>query len=473
MYCSTNTTRVPLSKILKEGGTRVMNLTPIDLLSFVIDEISKSKSKYAINPETDFIRDRKLPFKTLLMMLIRMEGNCMNAEIMKQFPDLEKRMCASAVIQQRDKLKSNVFLDILRLFNQYLPIKHRLKGYRILAIDGSKIQVPLNRKGKYFFGPIGRPKKDGTKSEDISMVIMHGIHDILNRRFVDMRITPAKDKGNDERSSAIDMLLDNELSDAIVLMDRGYDGYNMIENANRSGARYVIRSRDTYGAIAEIANLPDEEIDKWFHIRITTSNKKELLKQGYRYFQIRKKDSGKVLAKGTHYRRWDHEETCTVSFRVVKFQLDNGEWEILITNLNRNEFGMKEMKELYHLRWGIETAYRDLKCTLGAKVFHSRKDNFIEQELMAHTVVYNLVSALIEQIIVKVKKGEKHPKKVDFKMAFISLRQFWFSFGNQTYETLLLNIESYVHSDEPGRKDTRKKDPPASRLIPFSYRYAA
>ena len=450
-----------------------MLFSPIDMLSFVIDEVCKNKKSFVENPDTDFTRNRKLTLNDLLMMLIRIEGNCMNAEIFKAFPDIKQRMCASAVIQQRDKLKPEIFLQILRLFNQHIPVKRRWKNkYRVLALDGSKFQVPTNRKSKYFVGNYGLVKKDGEESASISMLSFHGLFDVLNRSYVDVRLSPTIGKGNDERSAAIDMLWNNNLSDTIVTMDRGYDGYNMIENGNRFGGHYVIRCKSNDSStIPEIANLPDKETDKWVTVRVTISAKKKYKEQGYRKLTARKKDSGKTLSKKTRYKRWDFEEACTVSFRIAKFQLDNGTWEVLVTNLNRQDISLQDLKELYHLRWGIETSFRDFKYTLGGKSFHSRKDKFLEQELFAHAVMYNLVTALIEEITVEAKAGEKHPKKVDFKMAVVCIRDYLYNLGDRIYEDLLLNITRYVHSDIPNRRDKRKIRPPT--MIPFTYRIAA
>ena len=57
---------------------------------------------------------------------------------------------------------------------------------------------------------------------------------------------------------------------------------------------------------------------------------------------------------------------------------------MLITNLNRFEFPIEKMKELYHLRWDIETSFRELKYALGGISFHSKKDDFIQMEILAH-----------------------------------------------------------------------------------------
>ncbi len=80
----------------------------------------------------------------------------------------------------------------------------------------------------------------------------------------------------------------------------------------------------------------------------------------------------------TIIQRWDFEDRCTIKFRVVKFLIndpDTGKdaWEVLVTNLNRFEFPIAQMKELYHMRWGIETSFRDMKHSLGAIHFHSNE----------------------------------------------------------------------------------------------------
>ena len=44
--------------------------------------------------------------------------------------------------------------------------------------------------------------------------------------------------------------------------------------------------------------------------------------------------------------------------RLVAIDLFSGEKEILLTNLtDRQEFDIENLKELYHLRWGVEEGY--------------------------------------------------------------------------------------------------------------------
>ena len=68
-------------------------------------------------------------------------------------------------------------------------------------------------------------------------------------------------------------------------------------------------------------------------------------------------------------------ETSTeylLSLRIVRIEIAPGIYENLITNLPDIEFDMDDLKELYHLRWSQETAYRDLKYPLCLKAFHSK-----------------------------------------------------------------------------------------------------
>jgi IS4 transposase len=46
-------------------------------------------------------------------------------------------------------------------------------------------------------------------------------------------------------------------------------------------------------------------------------------------------------------------------------------YETLITNLPENEFSMAKLQHQYHLRWGIETLFRELKYSLALTYLHS------------------------------------------------------------------------------------------------------
>lgn len=87
-----------------------------------------------------------------------------------------------------------------------------------------------------------------------------------------------------------------------------------------------------------------------------------------------------------------------LSQSICKFKISEDTYEVIVTNLNRFEFPIDKIKELYHLRWDIETSFRELKYALGGISFHSKKDDFIQMEILAHLIMFNAVSRSISII---------------------------------------------------------------------------
>lgn len=44
----------------------------------------------------------------------------------------------------------------------------------------------------------------------------------------------------------------------------------------------------------------------------------------------------------------------------MRFKISEDSYETNITNLDTEEFPSEKIKELYHLRWDIETSFREL-----------------------------------------------------------------------------------------------------------------
>ena len=70
----------------------------------------------------------------------------------------------------------------------------------------------------------------------------------------------------------------------------------------------------------------------------------------------------KSIGNGTFdYIPLKSQKQYSISFRVIRLKLSNGKTEVLYTNLPADQFSLEDLRELYHLRWGIETSFRDLK----------------------------------------------------------------------------------------------------------------
>ena len=90
--------------------------------------------------------------------------------------------------------------------------------------------------------------------------------------------------------------------------------------------------------------------------------------------------------------------STTYKIRIAKVLVDdNGAntEEILLTNLTEEEFDINALKELYHLRWNIETNYNVLKNKLKLEEFSGYKNTLIRQDIYSTIWLSNLISLLI------------------------------------------------------------------------------
>lgn len=450
----------------------------LDELDAVIDQTVANIGLYTKNP-SDFTRNRKLNATTTIKVTLNMQGNSLTAELLDAFSNLDERMTASAYEQAKGKLKPEVFEHILKEYNKTMYNPKLLDGrYRVFAIDGSDFTTPYNAKSDFVMNvPNGRPRKDGEPTKPYCQVHANLLYDIENRIYQDCILQP-KSSAN-ERNCAIDMLKRLDCGKYIVIMDRGYDGFNMIETCNRlPNCHYVIRTKaGKFGGIREIANLPDKERDVEMAFRVTTSNRYYVTHkdtESLHLIQHAKKHYKETFSKNTKDRRWDFEQFCNVKCRVVKFRINNSdtgkeEWEVLLTNLNRFEFPIPHMKEMYHRRWDIETSFRELKYALGGINFHSKKDDFIKMELFAHFIMFNAVSRSIACVSVP-QTNHKYPYAIDFKMACLIVWKYYRLHNEKPPDEMFAEILAYTVPIRAGRSDKRNLKPKSA--VWFVYRVA-
>lgn len=449
----------------------------LDELDAVIDQTVADIGLYTKNPGA-FTRNRKLNSTTTIKITLNMQGNSLNAELLDAFPNLDERMTASAYEQAKGKLKPEIFEHILKEYNKTIRMPKLLDGkYRVFAIDGSDFTTPYNVKSDFVMNvPNGRPRKDGEPIKPYCQVHANLLYDIENRTYQDCILQP-KSSAN-ERDAAIDMLKRLDCGKYIVIMDRGYDGFNMVETFNRlPDCYYIIRTKAGLGCIREIANLPDKECDVEMTFRVTTSNRYYVTHkdtESLHLIQHAKKHYKDTFSKNTKDRRWDFEQFCNVKCRVVKFRINNAdtgreEWEVLITNLNRFEFPIQRMKEMYHKRWDIETSFRELKYALGGINFHSKKDDFIKMELFAHFIMFNAVSRSIACVSVP-QTNHKYPYAIDFKMACLIVRKYYRLHNEKPPDEMFVEMLAYTIPVRAGRSDKRNLKPKSA--VWFVYRVA-
>lgn len=439
----------------------------------IINKIAANIHAFSVSDQA-FTRCRKLNSTDLIKLILNMGAGSLNSEIFHAFPDINLRMTASAFEQQKAKLKPECFKEIMIELSQVSSTGRLLDNkYLVVAIDGSDFDQPFNPKSENIF--------QGKDGRIYCQIHVNALYDVLNKLYLDMFIQPKQKM--DEREAALAMVkqLGKQEKAFLVLMDRGYTSFNLIENCNQlKCCHYVIRTKAGNGALKEVKAMSNHEYDIDLSCRVTSSH----------YYYLTHKDTEKFLhvimhkkhqykavrSKNTIDQRWDFEDICNVKFRVCKFRINppgsDDEWEVLITNLDRNQYPLARMKEIYHLRWGIETSFRELKYDLSGVQFHSKKDQFVYMEIYAHFAMYNAVSLSVNASA-KPYFQRKYQYQIDFKMACCIWRRY-FSISDRSdrsFMQLLLDMAFYLTPIRPGRKD--KRNLKAKLVVGFPYRLVA
>jgi len=213
------------------------------------------------------------------------------------------------------------------------------RGFQLLAVDGSYLQLPTTLELTREFGVRGG---GGRPSAGISV-----LYDVLHGWVLDACITHTDMNERVECAKHIDFLageLPQVAQRSLLLLDRGYPSYDLLQKCNENGLKFVCRcSAQSFKEVVE-AHMGDSVV--------TIKNGQQL--------------------------------------RVVKFLLNSGELETLATNLF--DLPEDEFPALYTLRWGVETLYHRLKREVCVEKFSGKTANSIRQDFWTSMALLNMVA---------------------------------------------------------------------------------
>lgn len=180
-------------------------------------------------------------------------------------------------------------------------------------------------------------------------------YDLLNEYILD--VVPEK-----YRTSEIDMAKrhinkDQEISKgykSIYVMDRNYVSLEFMIYMKQNKIKFVSRLQKGYY---------EKEIKEM-------KNKNEIIEIGHTKYRMEKR-----VFNNQNLRNIAQKEKST-SARIIKYVLNTGEVEYLITNIK--DLNYEEIVEIYNKRWGIETMYYSLKSKLQIEKFTSGNKTIIE-----------------------------------------------------------------------------------------------
>lgn len=432
-----------------------------EALNLAVDAVVEHKEKYVRNPNGDFTRNRKISMKEVINLILTMEGGSLNREIYKYGQLTGKTLSSAGFVQQRNKIMSSAFQAIFQHFNARCADNKTYRGYSLLAVDGSDVNQYRNPETDTFV-------RNSSNPHGYNQTHLNALYDLCNKTYIDVELQPRPTAN--EHKALLAMLYRNTFQQkTIILADRGYESYNTFAHLLEKKVNFLFRVKNGSGAMAAVKKLPMENCDEDVTIEISTSQTKEDKEKGRRFIQTGSK-KGRANSPNTIIQQWDFASPYTMCFRIVRFMLEGGEYETIATTLSRDEFPAEEIKNIYHLRWGIETSFRELKYNIGLTNLHCKKEDFARQEIYAALIMYNFCSRLSGIVSIIPKAKCMHQYKLNFAMAIYLCRRYYRHCDISSTE-LLHKLICYVAPVRPSRRDKRKMK--IKTFVGFVYRVAA
>jgi hypothetical protein len=314
-------------------------------------------------------------------------------------------------------------------------------GMRTLAVDGTRLLLPnhpsvIEEFGQHNFGP----KADSPRS----MAMASMLYDVLNQITIDAQIAPYSESEGGLLSKHLDKVKEGDL----LLLDRGYPSFWLLFMLKARGIEFCVRLKDNW----------------WLKVKeFTESDEKERIVT----FSLPKKDRSKLAA-------YPHMQNTTITCRLIKVELENGEKEILCTSLtDAGKYLLEEFESLYHYRWNEEEAYKLLKSRIELEDFSSKTARGIKQDFHSKMFLMTLCAAyahpIEERVTAEYKADEnrKHGQKINRTNALSMTLDIIISmFVRKDYKRSLKAFDENVSETReiirPGRSVQRKRRPKKS-----------
>ena len=350
-----------------------------------------------------FTRHFKITFISLILLILRKSTKSAQLVLNEFFKDLGNGVLAtnSAFTKARKHLRYQAFItlnqkaiiDVLYGNKKY----HGFKGFRVLSVDGSKIHLPNAPEICKEFGTI-----DFTNGKDKQVIGQRGyglasvMYDVLNKIVLDSVIANAKAYEVDLALGHLQHTHPNDL----LLFDRNYPSYRFLATLVKlPGSNEVIRcSRKSFTAAR---TLFEQDI---VNSRIVTLKPSPDKKDEIRELDLPKQ----------------------ITVRFVSVRLSTGDLEVLVTSLVDEKLYPTEMfKEIYHLRWGVESFYGVIKERLNLENFSGKTVHSVQQDFYATIFLTGLESILTQHAdkqLAEKSAGNKLTQTVNNVVSFNAIK---------------------------------------------------
>ena len=403
-----------------------------------IDNIVKPASFFVID-EKRFTRDSKFSFKDYVTFFCVNKGTSNQADledfIEDDFTNNLETITRQALSKQRVFINPLVFKEIskeyLRLigYNRNNRFFKEYKGFRLYGGDGSDFEIPDFEEVRRDFGI-----KDTPKYRKPAIAKFSSIMDLLNG-----------------------FILDGIIGKSIFIFDRGYNAMELYAHIMSINSYFIVRLKDK------------SYIDERYTIKENDSEIKIKLT----------KDRIKKFHNPSLKEEYGKEEH--LNLRILTIELDNGKTETLLTNIFNKEFQIEDFKELYNLRWGIETNYNTMKNRLNIENYSGKKRITIEQDIYSKFLKYNVFQHYENYFNLLINRTQRQKGKLGlFKVNQAHLirklkKYLPIMILNPTPEIIRTYTKNLIISctkspNKSTKKQTTKRNPKKQRKFNLNYR---
>ena len=349
----------------------------------------------------------------------------------------------SAFVQCRKKIKPEAFkyLSDSLIEEFYTDNDESIKlwnGFRILSVDGSRFVLPDTSELERIYGRTKNQSSTGVVQARISV-----LYDVLNRFVVDGSLSPLS---TGESVLALNHLPLSKPGD-LIIYDRGYPSFNLIYEHFERGVDFLIRVKSDFSNVI-----------------------RDFYQSGLNSAVVRM-HPGKNTVSDKSYDKNTFKEV-----RLIRVELSSGEVEILISSLfDTNKYPDSVFKELYFLRWGIETFYDELKNKIKVEHFSGYSSHSILQDFYTALFVSNVQSLIVGEINDELA-GESTANKYQYKVnnnlsyGFLKDRIITLFFSDQEMGIIVSELKELFKKHtvpiRPNRKYARNTDKYRKRDMP-------
>jgi hypothetical protein len=277
----------------------------------------------------------------------------------------------------------------------------RWQGYLVLAIDGSRVEIPNSEENRKTYG-----ESENQYGKGVARANFSGLYDVYNRLFLAIGIHHYGSSEIAEAKGHIDAVREIVGSrPVLIIFDRNYASLEFIDYLEKAGLNYLIRlPKGNYKAEVGGMGSEDERVD----IRHTKNRLGHLKRKApERARELERKGVSRV--------------------RIVKTRFASGEQGALLTNLPER-CGGDAIRRLYRKRWEIEKKYHTLKNKMKFESVTGKASIYVEQDFWAQALVFNMTQDLIsiaEQKAVQraKKKGLRYEVRINENIAIGLLKE--------------------------------------------------